>query len=180
MAYKNYIIYLIIGAILVYVTYMAYGMYYHSKVEKHSLNTTLATLQVKIEEKSTQLQEENKYGQRANYLYNTLISQKSITNWVNQENQIAALTSLTSQITFGNATVSVKNIKVENSQTTGGTSSNTLPVSVTLKGSFEGILQYLRMMEDSYFFSNVSYINLTLPAGGTQVIGNITLNLYLQ
>jgi hypothetical protein len=181
--YKNYIIYTILTIVIVYCLYFTYNLYYQTRITKSTLNTTLSTLKQKNLEEQTLLYQKQQYTKKVNFLYNTLISQNSITNWVNQENIIANLTGIKAIIAFGSATVYTKSIQIgSGTSSTTSSSGKILPVSLNVTGNFAGILNYIRMLENSYYFSNINLINLTSQKGGAAGLINasITLNLYIQ
>ena len=182
--YKNYIIYILLLFVIIYILYYTYNMYSQSRVTKEALNVTLSTLKQKNLEEETLLIQKQQYSNKVNFLYNTLISQNSIINWVNQENIIANLTGTKAIISFGAATIYTKSIEIGASTTspTSPSAGKILPVNLNLTGNFSGILNYIRMLENSYYFSNITFINITAQKGytGNLVNASVALNLYIQ
>ena len=181
--YKKYIIYLIISAIVIYALYFSYNTYTQTRVNKRALNLTLSTVKQKDLEEQTLLSQKQQYSQKVNFLYNTLISQNSISNWVNQENIIANLTGVSAQIAFGSATVSSNSIELgSGTSATASSAGKTLSVSLNITGTFQGTTDYIRMLENSYYFSNIIMISMTSQKGGVRNLVNtsVTLELYLQ
>jgi uncharacterized membrane protein len=181
--YKKYIIYLLISIVIIYALYLSYNIYIQTRTSKRSLNVTLSTIKQKDLEEQTLLYQKQQYAQKVNFLYNTLISQNSISNWVNQENIIAQITGVSAQIAFGSATVSSQSIELGSGTSATPTSAGkTLSVSLNITGTFQGTTEYIRMLENSYYFSNIIMINMTSQKGGVSNLVNtsITLDLYIQ
>lgn len=181
--YRKYIIYLIISAVVIYILYFSYNIYTNTRTAKRTSNVTLSKIKQKDLEEQTLLSQKQLYSQKVNFLYNTLISQNSISNWVNQENIIANLTGVSAQIAFGSATVSSKSIELgSGASAVPSSAGKTLSVSLNITGTFIGTTEYIRMLENSYYFSNIIMINMTSQKGGIQNLVNtsVTLELYLQ
>ena len=155
-------------------------MYSSVQTQQTTLNGQLQSLKQKNLEEENLLSEKNNYTSKINFLYNSLISQNSITLWVAQENEIAQLSGLSgNNIVFSNATVTSKAIKIV-SPTSSSTTSNTLLVNISIIGNFESTLEFLTMIENSYYATNITGVNIALQKGTTVLNTGITLDLYIQ
>jgi hypothetical protein len=176
--YKEYLIYTVIIIAMIYFLSFSYSKYAVLQKQKHSLKNTIIVLQNKTRQDISMYKEKQTFEKEILYIKNTLPSNSSIIDWVRQENTIANIAGVKNQITFANALLSKNNITIVGS--TSKTIPQTLGVSINIQGSFSEILSFIKMMENSYYFTNIESITINTVSGLNYLNAGISLNLYVQ
>lgn len=176
--YKNYIIYIIAIGGAIYFLSFSYSRYFILTKQKQSLRNSITLLQNKTNQDASMYREKQIYEKSILYIKNTLPTNTSLIDWVRQENTMASLAGLKNEITFANANISKNNITI-----IGNTSKSvpqTLGVAINVQGSFLEILNFIKMMESSYYFTNITSVAISVQTGLNYLNGAISLNLYVQ
>ena len=176
--YKDYLIYTILLIAMIYFLSFSYSKYSVSQNQKQKLKNSIVILQNKANQDVSMYKEKQTYQKSIVYIKNTLPTNLSLINWVRQENIMANLAGVRNQITFANALLSPNNITIVGSTTK--TVPQILAVTIDLQGSFSNILEFIKMVENSYYFTNIESIAINSQTGVNYLNASISLNLYVQ
>lgn len=108
-----------------------------------------------------------------------LPSQNTIVSWIQQTEIIASKAGVSQTLTFTNASITKDSIVVSGIPS----AAPTIQLSNVLKGSYKGILTYITMLQNNYYYTKIDSIafSATKASGSTSIISaNITLELYVQ
>ncbi len=174
---KTYIIFTVFIISIIYLTYFSYSKYTKSTKQKVELQNTLTILQAKQVQDIQVLKEYNTYFPGISDIQNTIVTNNSLLNWVNQENLVASITGNANTIEFQNATVTQNNIQINGNTSTAPIQD--LIVNINLQGNFQQLVNFLAMMENSYYFTNVTSIASQTENSGA-LNTSITLELHIS
>ena len=174
---KTYIIFTIFIIAIMYLTYFSYTKYTKSTKQKVELQNTLTVLQAKQAQDIQVLNEYDTYAPGISNIQNTIVTNNTLLNWVNQENLVASITGNANTIEFQDATVTQNNIQINGS--TSNAPIQDLIVNINLQGNFQQLVNFLAMMENSYYFTNVTSIASQTENSGV-INTSITLELHIS
>ncbi len=180
LQYKKYLFYLLITAGVLYFFHFSYNLYSSSNTKKTTLQNQVSILQNKNTQDLLMLKNENKYKQKIQYLYGTLPSNKTILTWAQQEDTMAALSGLKNQLVFQSAIISKSGISVSGGIAPVTTGPQPLTVNINLQGPFPNVIEFMSLLENSYFYTDITTFNIVEQPSTNIINTSITLVLYTQ
>ncbi|MHB8442929.1 MAG: hypothetical protein ACYDAS_00970 [Patescibacteria group bacterium] len=180
LQYKKYLFYLLITGGVLYFFNFSYNLYSASNTQKATLQNQVSILQNKNTQDLLMLKNETAYKQKIQYLYGTIPSNKTILTWAQQEDTMAMLAGLKNQIVFQSAIISKSGISVSGGIAPVTTGPQPLTVNINLQGPFPNVVEFINLLENSYFYTNLTALSINEQPSANIINTSITLVLYTQ